>query len=142
MARRSELKDSSSHGEISSSTIWPLSYCQKAITHHLLVNTPHDNEDPPSFPRRSPNKVSRNRRTQTQLRKTSARDHRRRTRMGGRKDHQFPTPRTTQEAPIPCSMEGIPTIRRFLGSRVGSLHSRPDRRLLQHTFPRPSTTVI
>ena len=142
MAGRSELENSPSYGEISSSTLWALPYREETVACQLSVDTPRNNENPPSLPRGSPNKILRNRGAWTQLRKTSTRDHRRRARMGGGKDYQLPTPRTTQEAPIPCSVEGIPTIRRFLGSRVGSFRSGPNRRLLHQTLPRPLAIVI
>ena len=142
MVRRSELENPPSYSEISSSTIRSLSHCQEIVTRHLSTNAPHRDEDPPSLPRRPSDKIPGNGGTWIQLRKTSTGGHRRRTRVGGRKDYQFPTPRTIQEAPIPRSMERIPIIRRFLGSRAGSLRSRTDRRLLHHTLPRSQTIAI
>ena len=142
MVRRSKLENSPPYGKTSSATLWSFSHCQKTITCHLSVIDPRNNENPPSLSCRPFDEVSGNRRTRTQLRKTATGDHRRRTRMGGREGHQLPTPRTTQEAPIPCSMERVSTVRRFLGSRVGPFRSRPDRRLLRHTLPRSSATLI
>ena len=142
MVRRSKPEDSSPHSEISSSQIRPLSGREKIIARHLPTNAPHNDENPSGLSRGPPNKISGDRDTRTQLRKATAGNHRRRTRMGSGKSHQLPTPRTPQEASIPCSMEGIPPIRRLLGSRVGSLRSRPDRRLLRHTLSRPQTAVI
>ena len=142
MARRLELENSSSYGKISSSTIQPLPHRQEAITCYLSINTTRGDEDPPGLPRRPSDKISGNQGTRTQLQKTVARDRGRKTRMGGGEDHQLPTSWATQEAPIPRSMEGVPTIRRFLGSEVGSFRSGSNRRLLRHTFTRPPTTVI
>ena len=142
MARRTELENSSPHGEISSSTIRPFPYHQEVVTRHLSISAPHDDEDSPGVPCGPPDEISRDGSTWTQLRKTPTRNHRRRARVGSGKDYQLPTPRTIQEAPVPCSMEGIPTVRRFLGSRVGSFRSGSNRRLLRHTLPRPTTVVI
>ena len=142
MARRTEPKDPSSNGEISSPTIRPLPYHQEVVTCHLSISAPHDNEDPPGVSCRPPDEVLRDGSTWTQLRKTPTGNHRRRARVGSGKDYQLPTPRTTQEAPVPGSMEGIPTIRRFLGSRVGSFRSGSNRRLLCRTLTRPATAVI
>ena len=142
MARRSKFENSPPYGKISSSTLRPFPHRQETIACHLLIDTPCDNEDPPGLLRRSSNEILRNQRARTQLRKATAGDYRRGARMGSGKDHQFPTPRTIQEAPIPRSMERVPTVRRFLGSRVGSFRSRPDRRLLRHPLPRSSATVI
>ena len=55
--------------------------------------------------------------------------------MGGGKDHQFPTTWMTQEAPIPHSMEGVPTIRKFLGSSVTTFPLfAPSRAYLEPSF--------
>ena len=111
MVRRSELENSSPYGEISSSMIRSLSHRQETITHHLSTNAPRNDEDPPSLPRGPSNKVPGNGSARTQLRKTPTGGHRRRTRVGGRKDYQFLTPWAIQEAPIPCSMERVPVSR-------------------------------
>ena len=142
VARRSELENTPPYGEISSSTIQPLPCRQKIVPSYLSPNAPRRDEGPSSFPCGPSNQISRDRSSRAQLQETATRDHTRRTRVGSGKDYQLPSSRTIQEAPIPGSMEGIPTIRRFLGSRVGSFRSRPDRRLLHHTFPHPSETAI
>ena len=142
MARRSEPEDSSPHGEISSSQIRSLSGREKIIARHLPIDTSRNDENPSGLSCGPPNEISRDGGTRTQLRKAPTGNRERRTRMGSRENHQLPIPRTPQEASIPCSMEGIPPIRRLLGPRVGSLRSRPDRRLLRHTLSRPQTVVI
>ena len=142
MVRGSESENSSPHGEISSSAVRPLSCREEVIARHLSVDTPHDDENPSGLSRGPPNEILRNGDTRTQLRKAPTGNCGRRTRMGGREDHQFPTPRTPQEAPIPSPMERVPSIRRFLGSRVGSFRSRPGERLLRHALSRPQTVVI
>ena len=137
MARRSESENSPPHGKISSSMIRLISRCKKTVARHLPIDTSRNYEDSSGLSCGPSNEIPRNRDTWTQLRQTPTGNCGRRTRVGGGESYQFPTTRTTQEASVPRSMERVPTIRRLLGSRVGSLRSRPDRRLLRHTLSRP-----
>ena len=67
MAGRLEFENSSSYGEISSSTIRSLSHRQEIITRHLSTDAPRNNENPPSLSCGSPDKVSGDGSTWAQL---------------------------------------------------------------------------